>query len=216
MTAIQRRVLGVLLEKSLTTPEQYPLTLNSLVAGCNQKSNRHPVVEYADGEVMDAVQELRRIKLIRDADVLPGARANRYAHHITAEFSWGPREQAVMTELLLRGPQTVGELRTRADRMSRMPELAFVQGILDELAAHDPPYVVQMSRVPGQSAVRFRHTFYTPDEQPTEAPSAALGPVSVPSAASDPRPGAFELRLAALESRVAVMEARLNEMNRPQ
>ncbi|NOT00937.1 MAG: YceH family protein [Phycisphaerales bacterium] len=212
LNPVQRRVLGVLIEKSCTTPEQYPLTVNALVAGGNQKSNRDPVMELSEHDVMNAVQELVRMKLVRQAGTATGARAIRYEHTVPATCGWSPREVAILTELLLRGPQTVGELRTRADRMSRMADLPFVQGVLDELAARQPPLVRSLPREPGRSAIRFSHTFYPDGESPPSAVATWTGPVTVSPGlpAHNQNDGALLERVDQLEARVAALEAAMN------
>ncbi len=211
LNEVQRRVLGVLIEKACTTPDQYPLTLNAVVSGCNQKSNRNPVMQLAEGEITNAIQELIHKQLARYADVGPGSRANRFEHTVTRRFPWSPKEQAVLAELMIRGPQTVGEIRTRADRMSRIEDLPTAQAILDELGSNDPPYVTRMERVPGQSAVRYRHNFYSADEIPADAPSIASGSQAPPpSALTD-----LESRVVALEQRLAILEAQLEAQQSP-
>ncbi len=205
LNEIQRRVLGVLIEKCYTTPDQYPLTINAIVSGCNQKSNRHPVMQLSEGDIGNAIQELQHKTLAKYADVAPGARANRFEHTVTRCFPWSRKEQAILAELMLRGPQTVGEVRTRCDRMADMGDLNTVQNTLDDLAAQDPPYVVRMERAPGQSTVRYRHNFYGEDEIPSDAgrPVAA-------SASAGPAVSGLESRIAELERRVAALESRLD------
>jgi len=199
----QRRVLGVLIEKSLTTPDQYPLTLNAIVAGANQKSNRDPVTDYSESQIIDVLQELRHKGLTRQADPRQGSRAVRFEHLAGPKCGWAPREQAVLGELLLRGPQTVGELRTRAGRMKNMPDIDYVQGILGELANNDPPLVRTVERAAGQSAIRYAHTLYPDGEQPAAA--------SVPQVTSkNASPALLEelsAKIANLEARVAALEA---------
>ncbi len=206
LTAAQRRVLGVMIEKALTVPDQYPLTLNALLAGCNQKSNRHPVYEFAEGDVADTVQELMRMQLIRRAEIALGARSVRFQHQASSTCGWSPREQAILAELLLRGPQTVGELRTRCDRMHRMPDLRYVEGILAELSSQDPPLVRILPRAPGQSTVRYAHLFYPENDQPDEN-FADPGPTSSTNRSAS-NVSDLEKRLAELEQRVAALEAR--------
>ncbi len=205
LTPRQRRVLGVLIEKCFTTPDQYPLTVNALISGCNQKSNRNPVMSLSEGDVINAAQELMHKKLIKLAATDRGARANRYEHDVTSQLPWSPREQAVLTELMLRGPQTVGELRTRSNRMSQTPDLQTIQNILDTFAAAEPPEVVLLPRAPGQSAVRYRHNFYTEDEQPEADSSVDASPVTPtsPDPALAERVGGLETRITRLESQIA-------------
>lgn len=204
LTISQRRVLGVMIEKAFTTPDQYPLTLNALVAGCNQKSNRNPVFEFSEGEVVDTLQELMKKGLVRRADGPPGARAVRYEHIVQSACGWAPREQAILAEVMLRGPQTVGELRSRADRMLKMPDVQYVEGILAELASQDPPLVQTLPRTPGRSAVRYAHTFYPDDEKTIELEPPEDTPKATPRA-----PSGSALRLEDLERRLAVLEAQV-------
>ncbi len=204
LSAVQRRVLGVVIEKSFTTPEQYPLTVNAIIAGCNQKSNRDPVLDLGDGDVIQAVQELMHMNLVKLAATGPGARSNRYEHDVTSQFPWSPREQAVLTELMLRGPQTVGELRTRSNRMVPFPDLQTVQNILDAFVGAEPPEVVVLPRAAGQSAIRYRHTFHADGEEVETGQSAAAAPTAPP-----PRDASLEKRVDDLESRVADLERRI-------
>lgn len=218
LNATQLRVLGVLVEKAFTTPEQYPLTVNALVNGCNQKSNRAPVTSLDERDVVNALQELMHKKLVNLADALQGSRANRYLHNLSSQLPWSPGEQAVLTELMLRGPQTVGELRTRASRMVRLDNLQEVQNLLDALASNDPPEVVVLPREPGKSAVRFRHNFYTEDEMPEfgASPSYVIVGTTGHSAGSRANAGAdgegLEVRISALEARVSLLESKLTNL----
>lgn len=207
LTAAQRRVLGVLSEKAFTTPDQYPLSVNALVNGCNQKSNRNPVVSFGEGDVVNALQELMHRGLVKLSAVPRGARANRYEHDITSQVPWSPPEQAILTELMLRGPQTVGELRTRCDRMVSMPDLQTVQNTLDALAANAPPEIVVLGRAPGQSAIRYRHNFYSDGETPEVADRVSDAPAASPVSERAPETLA---RIAALESRIAALEAKVD------
>lgn len=219
LTFNQRRVFGALIEKSTTTPEQYPLTVNALISACNQKSNRDPVVSLSEQDVVDALQELMHKKLVRRAETDRGARAVRYEHLAQQALGWSPREQAVLAELLLRGPQTAGELRTRSDRMHRMHDLPFVQGILTELAENDPPLVRTLPRAAGQSVVRHDHTLYMDGEaaaasSPEPAAAARTPETSSreckPATAAAPNDTLARLidRISALERRVAELENR--------
>jgi hypothetical protein len=219
LTERQRRVLGVLIEKAMTTPDQYPLSLNSLVVGCNQKSNRDPVVSYGEGEVANALQELISKGFARYSEVPQGSRVNRFEHNAVEAFGWGPRERAVLSELMLRGPQTVGELRTRAGRMHELPDLAFTQGILDSLASDEPPQVVVLPRTPGKSAVRYAHNFYPDEEQAallSSSPSVSASPPALiathaPST-SPPLDNALADRVGELEDRVGELAERLAKL----
>ena len=208
LTFNQRRVLGALIEKSATTPEQYPLTVNALVAACNQKSNRDPVVSLTENDVIDAIQELKHMGFIRRAETDRTARAVRFEHLAPSALGWSPREQAILAELLLRGPQTAGELRTRGDRMHKMPDLAFANDILSELVENDPPLVRTLPRAPGQSAVRHDHTLYA-DGETIEPTQPASDPIQAQTAPATPAPAD---RLDELARRIADLERRVTEL----
>ena len=151
-TPIQRRVLGVLIEKSMTTPAGYPMTLNGLVTGCNQLTCREPVMHLTEPEVSRGLYELQQMMLVKQADPDRTARANRFQHQLEQRFGWGKRERALIGELLLRGPQTAGELKTNGSRMTPFDDLQSVINLLLELARHDPPFVRESPRRPGQGA----------------------------------------------------------------
>ncbi|MBI1825973.1 MAG: DUF480 domain-containing protein [Planctomycetes bacterium] len=151
------RVLGVMIEKSLTQASGYPMTINAILLGANQLQNRDPVVEYSEAQVATALGDLIHRKLAAQAPPEPGARANRFVHRAVEEFHWDRREQAIMAELLLRGHQTAGELRSRASRMTLFADIAAVLTTLEELQRREPQFVEELSREPGRSTTRFRH-----------------------------------------------------------
>jgi hypothetical protein len=162
----ERRVLGALIEKSLAQPAYYPMTLNALVAACNQKQNREPVMHLEEPQVYDAIEALKKYGAA--SEILPSgtSRTKRYRQLTSECYGWQKRERAVMAELLLRGPQTVGELRTRCSRMVPFDDLEAVTTVLECLERnYSPPFIVAMPRVPGQSAVRYCHTLYPKREQ---------------------------------------------------
>lgn len=149
------RVLGVLIEKSMTNPDTYPMTLNALTLGCNQKNNRDPVLNLTEGEVGLAVHELQQWQLINFADTPRGSRANRFRHEVEKRFGWNAAKRAIMAELMIRGPQTLGELRTRATRMTPLGDMNFLSEVLTELQNSDPPMVIELPRQPGHSTTRW-------------------------------------------------------------
>ena len=153
---IETRILGSLVEKQLTTPEYYPLTMNALVAACNQKSNRDPVVSYDEKTVTDALERLRDRNLVY---VFYGStsRVPKYKHMLPSVYELEPPEVAVMCVMMLRGPQTLGELRGRTDRLYEFSGLGEVQETLDNLTRRDDPLVVKLERQPGQKEARFAH-----------------------------------------------------------
>lgn len=152
---IEVRVLSSLAEKSATTPEYYPLTLNALVNACNQKSNREPVVEYLSGTVGDALESLKERGLIRVR--LGDGRVPKYQHYFQEGYSINSKEMAILCELMLRGPQTGGELRTRTERFDEVMELSEVEIILNNLAEREVPLVIKLPRQPGKRENRFMH-----------------------------------------------------------
>ena len=156
LTETEVRVLGSLIEKQLTTPEYYPLTLNALVAACNQKSNREPVVSYDENTVNSALESLREKNLVY---VFYGSnsRVVKYKHMFPNVFELDPAEVAVMAVLMLRGPQTVGEIRGRTDRLHEFGGLADVQETIDKITRRDEPLVVRLERQAGQKDARYAH-----------------------------------------------------------
>jgi len=158
INAIDRRVLGVLIEKAKTTPDQYPMSLNSLVNGCNQKSNRHPLMELDEGDLIEAVDRLRALGVV--AEVQGGGRVPRYRHYAYEWLGVDKAELSIMTELLLRGSQTEGELRTRVNRMDSIADLDALRGHLEKLAARK--LIVSLTP-PGRGHV-VTHALYEPRE----------------------------------------------------
>lgn len=149
------RVLGCFIEKEMTTPEYYPLTLNALTAACNQKSNRDPVVAFGETTVVRALDRLRHFGLAMESG--EGVRVSRYRHSLMEKLHLEPEELAVLAELMLRGPQTLGEIRTRAARMHPLESLETVETILTTLTERQPPLVTQFPRQPGQKECRYMH-----------------------------------------------------------
>ncbi|MEO6654659.1 MAG: YceH family protein [Pyrinomonadaceae bacterium] len=156
LTEIEARVLGSLVEKQLTTPEYYPLTLNALINACNQKSNRDPVVSYDETTVNQCLENLRDRNLVY---VFYGStsRVPKYKHMVPSVYELEPPETAVMDVMMLRGPQTLGELRTRTERLYNFSGLGEIQETLDGLVRRDDPLVVKLPVQPGQKEARFAH-----------------------------------------------------------
>ncbi|PLY12535.1 MAG: DUF480 domain-containing protein [Desulfuromonas sp.] len=153
LSPVESRVLGCLAEKELTTPEYYPLSLNALTNACNQKSNRAPVMTLEEPQVLESLDTLRKKQLaLLSAE---GVRTKRFAHNLRGVLHLETDELAILTELLLRGPQTVGELRTRAERMHPFTDLAAVNEVLQELAERSPALVTQLARQPGRKEPRY-------------------------------------------------------------
>ena len=183
LTALEARILGALVEKELATPEYYPLTLNALVAACNQKNNRDPVLQLGTDEIARALGVLQYDKKLVSTYAGAGSRAVKYTHRLLETLAVDTPELAVLCELLLRGPQTPGELRGRASRMHPFTAPAEVKVVLDALAARKPdPYVVELPRAAGCKENRFAHAL---GDTPVEA-----APPVVPVRAAPARPAA--------------------------
>ena len=170
------RVLGSLVEKALTTPQQYPLTINALVAACNQTSNREPVVSYDETTVLGALNELKDQRLVRFVLPSHGRSVVRYRQVLEETLGLDARQCAILSVLLLRGPQTVGELRIRTERMVQFDRLDEIEHELDLLASRDEPLAANVGRRPGQKEERWASPASTQRSNP-------------PRAANDARPG---------------------------
>ena len=196
--AYERRVLGVLIEKQKTSksPDAYPMTLNSIVVGCNQKSNRDPVYDLDDDAVEEALDALQKKGVVVK---MTGSRADRWRHQLYELWRVTKVEMAVMAELLLRGPQSEGDLRGRASRMEEIADLDELRGLLKTLA--DRKLVVYVSGAGGRGAV-VTHGFHSADEL-----AAAAARPAPQLAEGAPASAGLEARLAALEARVAAREA---------
>jgi hypothetical protein len=169
-----QRVLGALMEKEMTTPDAYPLTVNSLIAASNQRSSRDPVMDLTEDEVRTALHKLQDLELVTPAR--DSGRAPRYEHRIRTVLNLRRDETAVLCLLLLRGPQTPGELRSRSDRMHSFDELASVQSTLDRLASREEPLVAVLPRTPGSREARWTHLLgdsVAPQVQPESTPEPA-------------------------------------------
>ncbi len=197
LDSVEVRVLGALLEKEATTPEYYPLSLNALVNACNQKSNRDPVVDYDEDTVYDAVNRLREKKLA--LTITGSGRVNKYSQRISETLNLGRRELAVLCTLLLRGPQTLGEIKDRSERMYPFGDLGEAEAVLEKLAdGLSGGLVKKLARQPGQKEARYSHLLSgEPAEGVAEAASAHVPPQS---------------RMAQLESELSQLRSELNEL----
>ncbi len=209
LTPIEARVLGSLIEKQITTPDYYPLTLNALTNACNQKSNREPVMELDEKTVVRGLDSLREKHLVWQVKTV-GSRVSKYEHNMEKVFKLSPQEIAILCVLLLRGPQTLGELRTRAARMYDFKDLAETEETLQNLTerGEDDPFAVKLPRQVGRKESRYAHLFcgYPPNlnagEENEEFP---------------PEPARLEViaeneRIAALEQKVADLQAEVEEL----
>lgn len=195
LDAVETRILGALLEKDITTPEYYPLTLNALLAACNQKSNRDPVMELGEASVRSALRSLEEKGLAGLARA--EGRVARFEHRIGEVLNLGRRESALLCTLLLRGAQTPGELRGRSERMHRLEDLDEVQLVLQKLIEHDPPLVKLLPRQPGTKEARYVDLFGGHESELNDI----SGNVPVVS------PASREERITTLESEIAQLRA---------
>ncbi len=182
--SIELRVLAALMEKELTTPDQYPLTLNSLISACNQKSSRDPVTQYNQGEVVRALQQLQQQRFV---DKEFGSRAEKYSQRFIKHLELGKKHQALLCVMMLRGPQTLSELNTRTQRMVDFAGKEDLEHTLDRLCSREVPYVVRLSQRPGQRGERFAHLFSgNPVGNPVGAPAGNANARASGNAASSP------------------------------
>jgi hypothetical protein len=209
LTAVEVRVLGTLLEKEQTTPEACPLSVNALLAGCNQKTNREPVMDLTEGQVVDALEQLRRDVLVWRSE---SARAERWQQSVVRRWGLDRAGKALMTLLLLRGPQTAGELRTRSERMNPFASVDEVEQALRQMAAIDEPLVAELARRPGQKETRWTHLVGDiPEPQPVELAEPPL--LAGQPARSGPGSGpTLAQRVETLEETVRRLSADLEEL----
>lgn len=202
LNPVEARIIGCLMEKQRTTPDQYPLTLNSLVSACNQKSARQPVMNLTPGEVGHAVNQLRDRGLIHAS--LSG-RTERFDHKLVGTFFLSRQEQALLCVLMLRGPQTLGELRTNTARLADFADLAQVSDILHGLATRDHALVIELPRSPGKREDRYAHLL-------CGQPKGEDLSIAEPRAGSSSGGAGKDSRLQTLETEVASMRAELDRL----
>lgn len=212
LSADEARVVGALIEKQVTTPDQYPLSLNALTNACNQKSNRDPVVDWDERHVQDVLDGLSKRALAVDRSGF-GSRVPKYRHlFCNTEFGrlkFSPQELAVVCELLLRGPQTPGELRSHASRMAAFEDVSEVEGVLEGLATReDGPFVMRLAREPGRRESRFAQLFCGAPARQAPAQAAAV-PAMEPAA--EDRLERMERELGRLAMEVAELKRKLGE-----
>lgn len=197
LSAIEARILGSLAEKEATTPEGYPLTLNSLVLACNQKTSREPLVTLEPGDVEHALRQMEVRGLVRSQH---SARAARYSHRIEAVLDLTRKQATLIALLMLRGPQTLNELLARSERWIRFEGVEDVQHVLERLAEREPPFATKLPRGSGQREDRYAHLLSGEPVIPVESPK--------PRTASNETNELLD-RLEALEARIATLEAKL-------
>jgi uncharacterized protein YceH (UPF0502 family) len=205
LTPLEARVLGVLVEKQHTVPDTYPLSLNALVAGCNQKTARAPVIEATDAEVLTAVDGLKSLSLVFEGS---GSRVVKFEHNAGRVLGVPSQAVALLTVLMLRGPQTAAELRLNCERLHRFADISSVEGFLDELAAKDPPKVVKLPRAPGEREARWAHLLC--GEVALAAPAALAAGEGGVSAGELSALKAEQTRLAAEVAELRAMVERLS------
>ena len=206
LSEVEIRVLGSLVEKELTTPDYYPLSLNALLNACNQKSNRDPMMNLNENAVSQALRSLEKEGLAGPADGMEN-RVTKFEHRLQEAFNFDRREIAILCELLLRGPQTPGELRSRAERMHPFDDLGQVQSTLQRLAQREPPLVTILPRQPGTKEARYAHLL-SGDVKIQE--SAAIPEVVVAhNTANGERISRLENELVTLRNEVANLKQQL-------
>jgi uncharacterized protein YceH (UPF0502 family) len=203
LTPIEARVLGSLIEKEITTPEYYPLSLNALLAACNQKSSREPVMTVSEDEARTALRSLEDLELV---SIDHGSRVQRYENSARTIFHLRRDETAILCLLLLRGPQTPGELRGRADRLHTFEDIGSVNSALARMSApaeqRSEPIVVQLARQPGMKEQRFAHMLGDPADL-----AAASAAASASAIGNEPSQGSLAERVARLELEVAELRS---------
>jgi len=212
LSLLETRVLGVLVEKERTVVDTYPMSLNALTSGCNQKSNREPVIEATDAEVQAAVDALKARTMVIESS---GARVARYSHNIGRVLRVPDQAVALLAVLMLRGAQTSAELRTGAERLHRFADLSSVEAFLDELAARAPdqggPLVKRLARRPGEREARWMHCLSgTPVEDSVPQASHELGPADL----SLSELAALKAHVGRLEDEVAQLRERFDKLTR--
>ena len=207
LSATEARVLGTLMEKARTVPDSYPLTLNSLLLGCNQKTTREPVMNVTDAQAQEALDELKRLSLVHENT---GGRSVRWEHNFQRGVGVPEQSAVLLGLLMLRGPQTAGELRINAERWYRFADISSVEGFLDELQERSPekggPLVVLLPRAPGAREPRWAHLLCGP----VDTSQQAYGGHPAPSL-DTPAP-ALQARVQALEAEVASLQATVRRL----
>jgi uncharacterized protein YceH (UPF0502 family) len=202
LSATELRVLGALMEKSKTTPDYYPMTLNALTAACNQKTSRRPVVDYDEETVVLALNSLKGQSLVSTA-VGGTSRTTKYKHNFTTVYPLSNAELAILCLLFLRGPQTPGELNTNSGRLHEFSSLESVQEVLNRLAHANAPFVKELSKRPGQKEARYCHLL---GDAPNETEDG------LPEEPARRHAGELENRVAALEAELETVKQRLGSL----
>jgi uncharacterized protein YceH (UPF0502 family) len=210
LSDVEARVLGCLVEKEITTPEYYPLSLNALVHASNQKSNRDPLMNLEEDAVRQALRTLSEQALTRSAS--GDSRVAKYEHRLADTFNFTRPETAILCELLLRGPQTPGELRSRAERMHPFEDLSVVQSTLKHLMERNPPLVKLLPRQPGNKEARYAHLL-SGDVEVREAPPVNTVAISN-SSPENARMTELEAEIASLQKEIADLKSQFAEFRK--
>jgi uncharacterized protein YceH (UPF0502 family) len=208
LSEVEARVLGSLIEKDLTTPEYYPLSLNALLHACNQKSNRDPFMSLDEDAVRQALRALEKKELAGPADNME-SRVSKFEHRLQEAYNFTRHEIAILCELLLRGPQTPGELRSRADRMHKFEDLGIVQSTLQRLMKREPPLVKVLPKQPGTKEVRYAHLLCGDVAGWEPAPESGVATGSTAGSQNGDRITRLEEEVAGLREQVADLKQQL-------
>jgi uncharacterized protein len=196
LSLLETRVLGTLVEKQRTVPDTYPLSVNALLAGCNQKTSRNPVIDATEGEILQAIDVLKGLWLVNE---ISGSRVSRFEHRLEKILGVPTQASALLTVLMLRGPQTAGELRLNCERLHHFADISSVEAFLEELAARpDAPLVVELPRLPGSRENRWAHLLSGQPAVDTALPGKSAG-----AAGQD---------IEDLRARVTALEAEMKEL----
>jgi uncharacterized protein len=193
LSPLEARVLGVLIEKQATVPDTYPLSLNALVAGCNQKTAREPVMSLSEGEVLEAIDGLKSLSLVFEGG---GSRVVKFEHNTGRVLGVPSQSVALLATLMLRGPQTAAEMRLNCERLHRFADISSVEGFLEELATKEPPRAVKLARAPGEREARWAHLL-------------CGAPVVASKVVASAPPSDLLARIEALEAQVQRLEQHL-------
>ena len=198
LSLLETRVLGTLVEKQRTVPDTYPLSVNALLSGCNQKTSRNPVIETSEGEILQAIDVLKELGLVREVS---GSRVSRFEHHLEKGLGVPTQASALLTVLMLRGPQTAGELRLNCERLHKFADISSVEAFLEELACHPGgALVIELPRLPGSRENRWMHLL---SGQPALETPVAVRPL-----------GMDGQEIEALRARVTTLEVEVAELRR--
>ena len=198
LSLLESRVLGTLVEKQRTVPDTYPLSVNALLSGCNQKTSRNPVIETSEGEILQAIDVLKELGLVRE---ISGSRVSRFEHQLEKGLGVPSQASALLTVLMLRGPQTAGELRLNCERLHKFADISSVEAFLEELACHPGgALVIELPRLPGSRENRWMHLL---SGQPALETPVAVRPL-----------GMDGQEIEALRARVTTLEVEVAELRR--